>query len=444
MDYNNLYKLFRYIDAMKIAILGTGYVGLVTGTCLADLGHTVTCVDINEDKIKKLQKGISPIYEPGLSEVITRNVSEERLFFTTDVSCITDCKAVFIAVGTPQDEDGSADLQYVVAAAKSIATYITDYKVIITKSTVPVGTGDLVKNAISGEKPVGTFSVVSNPEFLREGAAVKDFMNPDRIVVGTDCEQAKEVMKEIYAGLERAGRPVIYTDIRSSEIIKYGANAMLATRISFINMLSQLCEKQEGNIMEVARGIGLDKRIGPRFLHAGIGYGGSCFPKDVKAITKTLTDNGCNANLLKAVDEINQDQRNLFVEKITSIMDVKDKQIAAWGLSFKPKTDDMREAPSIDIIRVLQEKGAKIVAFDPVAEENAKSMLTDVTFVKKPFEAIDKSDALVIFTEWDEFRSIDLEKVKSLMNHPLIFDGRNIYDVDQMKKKGFEYYSIGR
>lgn len=430
---------------MKITIIGIGYVGLVTGSCLSDLGHDVIGVDLDQEKIDGLKKGIMPIYEPSLKEVVDRNVKEGRLVFTTSFEKgISESNVILIAVNTPQDIDGSADLKYVLKVAEDIGKSIKEYKVIVTKSTVPVGTSELVKKEILKQNPNAKFDMVSNPEFLREGAAIKDFMNPDRIIVGVDNDKAKEIMKEIYYGIERAGKPVVFTDIKSSEIIKYASNAMLATRISFVNMLSELCEKQGGNILSVAKGIGLDGRIGSRFLHAGIGYGGSCFPKDVNALIKTLDENGCSAGILKEVNATNKRQRERFVENVCSKLDVNGKTIAIWGLAFKPKTDDIREAPSIDIIKTLQEKGAKIKAFDPEAVENAKKELNNVEFVEKPYDAVEGSDALLILTEWDEFRSIDLEKVKSLLKEPIIFDGRNIYDSELMKKHGFTYYSIGR
>ncbi len=432
---------------MKITMIGTGYVGLVTGTCFADLGHEVICVDIDEKKIENLKKGILPIYEPGLKDLVERNAKEGRLSFTSSIEeGVKNSQAIFIAVGTPQDKDGSADLQYVLAVGRDIGKYSNDYKVIITKSTVPVGTADKVKAEIIKTNPDADFDMVSNPEFLREGAAIKDFMNPDRVAVGVESEKAKAVMQDIYYGIQRAGRPIIYTDIKSAEIIKYASNAMLATRISFINMLSELCEKQGGDILSVAKGTGLDSRIGPRFLHAGIGFGGSCFPKDVHALLNTLKENDCATGILNEVIDTNLRQRLRFMDMITDKIDVKGKTLAIWGLAFKPKTDDMREAPSIEIINHLQDKGAKIRAFDPVAEENAKKLkqFNDVIFTMKPEEAIEDADALVILTEWDEFRSFDLQKVKDKMKSPIIFDGRNIYDLEKMKELGFKYYSIGR
>ncbi|MFT4303214.1 MAG: UDP-glucose dehydrogenase family protein [Candidatus Woesearchaeota archaeon] len=428
---------------MKISIIGTGYVGLVTGTGLADLGHEVICIDIDKKKIENLKKGIIPIYEVGLKELVDRNIKEGRLDFSTSISKIKETEAVFIAVGTPQDEDGSADLKYVIQVSKDIGKNLNDYKVIVTKSTVPVGTSEIVRKTVEKNTKID-FDVASNPEFLREGSAVKDFFTPDRIVIGTDTEKAKEVMKKIYRGIERTGKPILFTDIKSSEIIKYASNAMLATRISFANMLSQLCEKQGADITMVSKGMGLDTRIGPRFLHAGIGYGGSCFPKDVKAMIKTLDDNKCDSSILKSVDQLNNNQRKLFVNKILKTINVKGKTIAIWGLAFKPKTDDMRQAPSIDIINELKKKGAKIKAFDPVAEENAKKMLKDIQYCKKPLDTLKDADALIVLTEWDEFRSIEFKDIKSRLKSPIIFDGRNIYDSISAKEEGISYFSIGR
>lgn len=442
-EFSEFIRVFN----MRIAVIGTGYVGLVSGVCLADLGHDVTCIDVDKEKIEKLKKGELPIYERGLDEILIRNVKEDRLRFTTSVADgIKNSIVIFIAVGTPQDKDGSADLKYVLEVARSIGEHINGYRVVVTKSTVPVGTSKLVKKEILDVNPNAKFDVASNPEFLREGAAVNDFMNPDRIVVGVDSAQAKEIMKETYYGIERTGRPIMFTDIKSSEIIKYASNAMLATRISFVNMLAELCEKQGANIMDVAKGMGLDSRIGPRFLHAGIGYGGSCFPKDVKALINTLDENECDSCLLLEVDAVNDRQRKKFIHKIESKIDVKGKVFAVWGLAFKPKTDDMREAPAIDVIKALVDKGAKIQAFDPIAQDNAKKILKykEISYCSKSYDALKGADALIIHTEWDEFRNIDLDKVKSLLKSPIIFDGRNVYDRSTMKKHGFKYYPIGR
>lgn len=432
---------------MKITVVGTGYVGLVTGVCLSDLGHDVVCVDIDEKKIAALKQGTVPFYESGLQELLQRGIDEDRLRFTTSIAeGAQHAHVIFIAVGTPSDEDGSADLSAVLAVGDTLAPYLQKDKktYIVIKSTVPVGTSELVAQAIREKAPQATFEMVSNPEFLREGAAVKDFMNPDRIVVGAESKEGHDILKALYIGLERAGRPIVYTNIKSAEIIKYAANAMLATRISFMNMLSELCEKEGGDINHIARGIGLDGRIGPRFLHAGVGYGGSCFPKDVKAVTRTLAAKDCAAELLLAVDSINKHQRKRFIERILSTIEVAHKRIAVWGLAFKPRTDDMREAPAVDVIKALKKAGAQIVAFDPVAQENAQAILPDVTFVRKAYDAVTDADALIIMTEWDEFRGIDLEKVYSVMKQPLIFDGRNVYELETMKRHNFRYISIGR
>lgn len=431
---------------MKIAMFGTGYVGLVTGTCLANLGHDVICIDIDEEKVDSLKAGNIPIYEPGLEDMLKRNVDEARLKFSTDgKQAIKDSKILFIAVGTPGTKRGDADLSSVWSVAKQIGENITEYKVIVDKSTVPVGTADKVKDIIKDNLREKTeFDVVSNPEFLKEGRAIYDFQNPDRIIVGVEGERAKKVMQSIYKDVARANRPIMFTDVKSAELIKYAANAMLATRISFMNQLSHLCDTLGGDIKEVAKGIGLDGRIGPRFLQAGVGYGGSCFPKDVKALISTLKENNCPSGVFEAVDEANSRQKILAVEKLEEVMDVKDKRVAVWGIAFKPKTDDIREAPSIEIINKLQEKGAIVNAFDPVAEENAKSVLNGVNFFNKNMDAIKDCDALIVVTEWDEFRNPDFEEIKELMKTPVIIDGRNIYDPIEIKEMGFTYKGIGR
>ncbi len=433
---------------MKIAVFGPGYVGLVAAACLASLGNDIICVGRDKKKIDNLKVGIVPIFEPGLSELIKINSKEERLNFTTDSKfAIENSEVIFIAVGTPQGDDGQAFLGYVLEVAKSIGEHMNGYKVIVDKSTVPVGTADKVKEVIKAnlKNKDQKFDVVSNPEFLREGEAISDFMVPDRVVIGVDSQKAKEVMTLVYQGIERTGRPILVTDVKSAELIKYASNAMLATRISFMNQLSPLCEKIGADIKLVAKGMGLDDRIGPRFLQAGVGYGGSCFPKDVQAIIHTLKEHGCSAEILDAVEAVNKKQKRNIVEKIkTEMKDLKGKKFAVWGLAFKPKTDDMREAPSIVIINELQKMGATIAAFDPVAEETAQKELNDITYVKTPYDALKDADALVICTEWDEFRSPDFSKIKKLMKANLIFDGRNVYDPLEMKKLGFKYYSIGR
>lgn len=431
---------------MKIAVIGTGYVGLVLGTCLADMGNDLICVDIDDDKIDKLNKGISPIYEPGLDGLLKRNLKEGRLSFTKDIKQgIQSSDVIFIAVGTPAKEDGNVDLSYVEEVAKNIGEYINSYKIIVNKSTVPVGTADKVKGIIKKSNKEADFDMVSNPEFLREGKAIKDFMTPDRIVIGVDSDKAKELMISLYKGIERTGKPILITNIETAELIKYASNSMLATRISFINQLSHLCEKIGADIKTVAKGIGLDSRIGPRFLQAGVGYGGSCFPKDVKALIKTLEENNCNSDLLKSVEEANQRQKLIIIDKIKKLIpDLKGKSIALWGLAFKPDTNDMREAPSVIIINELQKLGAKIKAFDPIAVDEAKKLLKDVEYGENPYDTIKGCDALIIITEWNEFRDLDKEKIKQLLKQPAIIDGRNIYEPEEMRKLGFNYQGIGR
>ena len=450
---------------MQITVIGTGYVGLVTGTCLAELGNNVTCVDIDENKIADLKKGKIPIYEPGLEELVLRNHKEGRLDFTTDSKkAIQSSEVVFSAVGTPPDKDHRADLTAVMKVAETFGKHLNGYKVFVNKSTVPVGTSERVREVIEEASGNDDFDVVDNPEFLREGTAVKDFMNPDRIVVGirnkggqrpapnkkavspeAKHHKAKELMEKIYSPLVRAGRPLLFTDIHSAEIIKYASNSFLATKISFINEVANFCELVDADVTEVARGIGLDDRIGPRFLHAGIGYGGSCFPKDVKAFIQTGKDEGYEFLILEAVEEVNQTQRLRLLNKLKSEFDdMEGKKIAIWGLAFKPKTDDMREAPAITLIEHLLEKGAEISAFDPVAMDNAKEMFKDISFGENPYEVVKDADALLILTEWSEFRAIDLSKIKDLMKGDLICDGRNIYKPEEVKKAGFKYKSIGR
>jgi len=432
---------------MKITMVGTGYVGLTTGTCLAELGNDVVCVDIDKEKIEKLKKGILPIYEPGLKDLLKRNVEEGRVSFTTDFKdTIKKSTVFFIAVGTPSGENHEADLTAVKAVAKTIAENMEDYKLIVNKSTVPVGTAEMVKELIikNQKKPV-EFDVVSNPEFLREGEAVNDFLIPDRIVIGVENGKAKQFMEEIYKGIARTDRPIMFTDIKSAELIKYASNAMLATRISFMNELSHLCEKTKADVKEVAKGMGLDSRIGPRFLQAGAGYGGSCFPKDVKALMQTLKEHGCEAKIIEAVEYVNEKQKRSLIPKLKSLVpELEGKTIGIWGLAFKPKTDDIREAPSIVIINELQRLGVKVKAFDPEAKENAKKILKDIEYCKSPYETVEGCDALVIVTEWNEFRTLDKEKIKKLMKCPNIIDSRNVYEPDKMKEIGFNYIGIGR
>jgi len=432
---------------MKITMIGTGYVGLTTGTCFANLGHNVICLDIDEKKIKNLNKGILPIYEPGLKELVERGVKEKRLSFTTDVKhAIEESKVIFIAVGTPSGDNGKVDLKYVKSAAESIGKHINEYKVVVDKSTVPIGTADIVKDIIKdNQKESFEFDLVSNPEFLREGFAIKDFMNPDRIVIGHNNGKAKETLYSIYKTLERSDKPILFTDVKSAEMIKYASNAFLATKISFINEVARLCEKAGADVKMVAKGMGFDTRIGPRFLQAGVGYGGSCFPKDVKGLASTGADYDIKFKILDAVEKVNAEQREIMFEKIKSLVpELKGKKIAVWGLAFKPNTDDMREAPSITVIKMMQEEGADIVAFDPVAQKSAEEILKNIKYAETSYDALRGADALVIFTEWDEFRNLDKEKIKEFLKHPNIIDGRNIYNPGEMKELGFNYLSFGR
>lgn len=431
---------------MKLTIAGTGYVGLVTGTGFANLGNDVICFDIDRAKIDSLVDGVMPIYEPGLEELYKRNLNTGRLKFTTDVKkAVRESEIIFICVNTPTNEHQEADLTAVKEVAKSIGKYMDNYKIVVNKSTVPVGTAGLVKKIVKeNQQKKIEFDVVSNPEFLREGAAVKDFENPDRIVIGTESKKAEGIMTSLYRSRARTDRPIMITDIRSAEIIKYASNTMLATRISFMNQLSYLCENTGANIKEVARGVGLDGRIGSRFLQAGVGYGGSCFPKDVKALISTLKQFDCDADLFEAVNRINEKQKSVVVKKLKSVLEIKDSTIAVWGISFKPKTDDIREAPSLKIIEELQNMGAKIHACDPVAIENAKKVLKHVKFFENPYETIRDCDALIVVTEWNEFRNLDMRAVKILLKNPIIIDGRNIYDPKEMRDLGFQYMGIGR
>ncbi len=432
---------------MRLCTLGAGYVGLVAATCFAELGNSVVCVDVDEARIAKLKQGIMPIYEPGLKELVDRNVKEGRLEFTTDQKKgIIGADVIFICVGTPPKEDGSSNLEYIEAVAASIGKLMEGYVIVATKSTVPVGTNERIRGIImKNQRSKILFDIVSLPEFLREGAAVKDFFNPDRIVIGCDSDAARDKMVRLHKPLERVGKPIFVTDIRSAELIKYASNAFLATKISFINEIAKLCEKVGADVKKVAQGMGLDERIGARFLQAGVGYGGSCFPKDVLALISTGKQHGVDFKILRAADQVNKEQRAYLIEKVLSLYKtLNGKTIAVWGLAFKPKTDDVREAPSITIIKELQRLGAHIRAFDPVAEENAKKVLTGIDYAKDPYETVKGADALIIMTEWDEFRTIDMEKVKSLMKEPSIVDGRNLYDPAEMRKLGFTYKSIGR
>ena len=437
---------------MKITMIGTGYVGLVTGTCFAETGVQVTCVDINEEKIKNLQKGIIPIYEPGLEQMVLSNVEKGRLEFTTSIKeGIDQSEAVFIAVGTPPGEDGSADLRHVLEVARQIGRHMTHYMVVVTKSTVPIGTAKKVKAAILDElEKRGVtidFDVASNPEFLKEGNAVEDFLKPDRIVIGTESANAEKIISKLYKAFTLNGHPIIFMDIPSAEMTKYAANAMLATKISFMNDMANLCELVGADITNVRRGIGSDTRIGNKFIYAGIGYGGSCFPKDVKAIIRTADDNGYSLRLLKAVEEINADQKMTLFHKIKKHFNnqLNGKTFAIWGLSFKPNTDDMREAPSLVIIDALLKEGAKVKAYDPVAMKEAKHYLGDkIEYGQDPYDVLIEADALILVTEWTEFRMPNFKVLEKLMTEKTIFDGRNIYDLQEMKENGFNYYSIGR
>ena len=433
---------------MRVTMIGTGYVGLVSGACFADFGHTVTCVDKDAGKIARLQKGEIPIFEPGLDELVKDNVEQGRLFFTTDpTAAIRDADAVFIAVGTPSRRgDGHADLSYVYAAAEEIAGLIDGYTVIVNKSTVPVGTGDEVEAIIKKTNPGADFAVVSNPEFLREGAAIGDFKRPDRVVVGTNDERAREVMRQLYRPLSLNETPIVFTERRTSELIKYAGNGFLAMKITFINEIADLCEAVGANVQEVAKGIGLDNRIGRKFLNAGPGYGGSCFPKDTLALMKTARDNNAPIELIEATVRVNSARKQKMAQKIIDAVggDLKGKTIAVLGLTFKPNTDDMRDAPALDIVPALQDEGAKVRAFDPEGMNEAKHMLKDVQFATGPYDCVQNADAVVIITEWDQFRALDLDRIKDALKTPVIIDLRNIYRPDEMRAKGFKYVSVGR
>jgi UDPglucose 6-dehydrogenase len=432
---------------MKLAVVGTGYVGLVSGTCFAETGNYVTCVDVDINKVKKLSSGEITIFEPGLEKLFSRNLKEGRLIFTTDLAeGIKDAEIIFLALPTPPGGDGSADLSFVLNVADQIGKLLTDYKIIINKSTVPVGTGDLVKEKIEANYK-GDFDVVSNPEFLREGVAVEDFMKPDRVVIGTESERAIKLMTELYAPFVRQGNPLIFMDIRSAELTKYAANSFLATKISFMNEIAQLCERLNANVDEVRKGIGVDERIGKRFLFPGIGYGGSCFPKDVKALNKSAQDCGYDFKIMKAVMAVNDAQKLHLIPKIKDFFkgDLKGKKIAVWGLAFKPNTDDIRDAPALDCIDALLKEGAEIIAFDPEAMNNVKRLLGDkIKYANGQYECVEDCDALLICTEWNEFRAPDFEKLKRLIKHKAIFDGRNLFGVETIRRLGFHYESIGR
>ena len=433
---------------MQLAIIGTGYVGLVTGTCFAETGNKVTCIDIDEKKINSLKQGISPIYEPGLDMLLERNIKEKRLFFTTSLSeGIKNAKVIFLALPTPPGKDGSADLQYVLDVAKSLSTIITQYTVIVNKSTVPVGTAEKVHNVLAQHLNKELFDVVSNPEFLREGVAVDDFLKPDRVVIGTSSEKAKKVMDELYQPYVRQGNPIHFMDERSSEMTKYAANSYLAMRISFMNEMANLCEKTGANVDWVRIGIGGDTRIGKRFLFPGIGYGGSCFPKDVKALAFTAMEMDYDFQLVNTVMKVNERQKLVLGKKVKNYFgsDLSGYTFAIWGLAFKPETDDIRDAPALDLINELLSAGAKLQVFDPEAMTNVKQLMGDkITYAEDQYDALTGASALIVVTEWSEFRNPDFERVCSLLKHPAIFDGRNVYSLEKMEDLGVYYESIGR
>ena len=432
---------------MKITVIGTGYVGLVAGAALADMGNDVICVDNNLEKLKQLEQGIIPIYEPGLEELVKSNVAENRLSFSSDIdNAVKVSEVCFIAVCTPQDEDGSADLQYVLGVAEQIGKAMNGYKVIVDKSTVPVGTAEKVTEIIS-KYTTHPFDVVSNPEFLKQGNAVDDFLSPDRVVIGSNSEKATAIMQEIYSPFFRTGNRVIVMDVKSAEMTKYAANSFLATKISFMNEIANLCEKVGADAEMVRVGVSTDSRIGNKFLFPGLGYGGSCFPKDVKALIKTGADYGVDMSIIKSADGVNKKQRNLFIDKIVNKFgkDLTDKPFGVWGLAFKPKTDDMREAPAITIINELLKLGAKVKAYDPKAIPLAKHIFEDkITYCQKSYEALEDADAMLLLTEWNEFRRPDFERIKGLLKEPVIFDGRNQYNGERLTQSGFEYINIGK
>jgi UDPglucose 6-dehydrogenase len=436
---------------MKIVIVGTGYVGLVTGVCFADVGINVTCVDIDKTKIDNLKKGISPIYEQGLDELLEKNIQRGTIRFSTDLSeCLNDADVIFSAVGTPPDEDGSADLKYVLDVAKTVGKYMKKYMLVVTKSTVPVGTAAKVRQAIQSELDARNenidFDVASNPEFLKEGSAIKDFMYPERIVVGVESERAEEVMKRLYKPYTLNGHPVIFMDVPSAEMTKYASNAMLATRISFMNDVANLCELVGADINQVRRGVGTDSRIGSKFLYPGIGYGGSCFPKDVKALVKTAEQNGYNMRVLNSVEEVNDIQKTVLFKKFQKYFsgNIAGKTVAMWGLAFKPGTDDMREAPALVLIDLLTKAGCKVKAFDPVSIDECKRRIGDkIEYAENHYDALVGADVLFLATEWTEFRFPDWAKIKGMLKTPVIFDGRNIYDKNELLNAGFDYIGIG-
>jgi len=432
---------------MRICMIGTGYVGLVTGTCFAEFGNEVMCVDIIKEKIDKLNRGELPIYEPGLDVKVALNVKEGRLKFTTDLkTAVEDALVIFIAVGTPQAEDGSADMRYVEAVTKDIARYMNEYKVIVNKSTVPVGAGKWIKKLIQENQPRPIpFSVASNPEFLREGSAIEDFMRPNRVIIGTEDPEAAAIMRDLYKPLYLIEAPIVMTNLASAELTKYAANAFLATKISFINEVATICERVGADVHDVAKGMGLDQRIGAKFLHPGPGYGGSCFPKDTRALLNIAKKSDYKFKIVEAAVEVNDDQRVRMLEKIkATVGNLQGKTIAVLGLAFKPNTDDMREAPAIDIIMGMQKEGARIKAYDPIAMHEAQKFMKNVEFADDTYSAISGADALVFVTEWNQFRSLDLEKIKRLMKTPIMIDLRNIYDPPKMRENGFTYVAVGR
>jgi UDPglucose 6-dehydrogenase len=433
---------------MHVAMIGSGYVGLVSGACFADFGHHVTCVDKDESKIAALKRGETPIYEPGLTELIATNVKQGRLSFSTDLkTAVSSAQAVFISVGTPSRRgDGHADLSYVYAAARQIAQAMSHFTVVVTKSTVPVGTGDEVERVIRNERPDAEFTVVSNPEFLREGAAIRDFKHPDRIVVGTTDARAKEIMSELYRPLYLNAAPIMYTGRRTAELIKYAANSFLATKITFINEIADLAEKVGADVQEIARGIGLDNRIGSKFLHAGPGFGGSCFPKDLVALVKTSQDNAVPLRIVETVVAVNDQRKRAMARKVANALDgeLRGRTISILGLTFKPNTDDMREAPSIPLITALQDMGAKVRAYDPAGMQQAQKVLENVTYCENAYDCAKGGDALVIVTEWEQFRALDLGRLKSEMARPIMVDLRNAYNAAQVMQAGFTYHGIGR
>jgi len=438
---------------LNIAVVGTGYVGLVSGTCLAETGNNVICVDVDAKKIKKMKNGELPIYEPGLQNYFERNTKIGRLKFTTELKeAVENSGLIFLCLPTPQDGNGSADLSYILKVAKDLGNLFKQnpnwaFKIIIDKSTVPVGTSDRVRDVIKKSAPKFNFDVVSNPEFLKEGLAVDDFMKPERVIIGTSNDESKKILEQLYEPFVRSGNPIYFVDEKSAEMIKYASNSFLATKISFMNEIANLCELTGADVDKVRVGVGSDSRIGKRFLFPGVGYGGSCFPKDVKALINTSNENDYDFKILNAVVNVNEKQIDLFLKKILKHFhnDIKGKNIAIWGLSFKPNTDDVREAPALKLINRLLKKGATVTAYDPEATETAKAVLgSSIKYVSDPYEALKNSEALVLMTEWNEFRNPNFDKIKSLLKNPIVFDGRNVYDVSKMKKMGFNYYSVGR